>query len=84
MLQLCGRNAAAASFSHIAAVAATAEQGLAERMHQLARGTMQILSDAADVWGTGMPMGDVACVLHEALGTAVRPWLATGVLRPSQ
>ncbi len=79
MLQLCSRNAAASAFAHMAAAAATGDEGLAERMHKLAAGTSQILDDAASIWGGALPLLGVAPVLHEALGRAVRPWLATGL-----
>jgi len=79
-LQLCSRNAAAASFAHIAALAATAEESLAERVWKLANGTLQILGEAPEIWGATMPLQGVAQVLHAALGRAVRPWLATGEL----
>lgn len=81
MLQLCSSNAAASAFAHMAATAATGDEGLAERMHKLAAGTSLIRSDAASIWGAALPLQGVARVLHEALGRAVRAWLATG-LRP--
>jgi len=80
VLELCGRNAAAASFAHMAALAATAEEGLAGRMCKLAAGTSHILSDAAEVWASSKATQGAARVLHEALGRAVRPWLATGAV----
>ena len=79
MLQLCSSNAAASAFAHMAATAATSDQGLAERMNKLAVGTSQILDDAASIWGTALPLQGAARVLHESLSRAVHPWLATGL-----
>ena len=79
MLQLCSSNAAASAFAHMAATAATSDEGLAERMNKLAVGTSQILDDAASIWGTALPLQGAARVLHESLSRAVHPWLATGL-----
>ncbi|KAK9842316.1 hypothetical protein WJX81_006282 [Elliptochloris bilobata] len=77
MLQLCSQNAAASAFAHMAGAVATSDEDLAERMLKLATGTSQILDDAASIWDPAAPASCVARGLHEALGRAVRPWLAT-------